>query len=101
MLYLQRIPKLLRWIFSVVIFLLIVMTLCRFVIYWRFNPPGKALSGSAFILGFRYDARVACIIGLLIMLLCAIPFLNPFKNYKARHFWNIFLPLIFMLMLLL
>src|SRR5436189_4199010 len=101
MLFLQRIPKLLRWIFSVVFILLIVMTISRLLIYWRFNPPGKAFSGSAFLLGFRYDARVACIIGLIIMLLCAIPALNPFKNYKAKYFWNIFLPLVFMIMILL
>ncbi|MGB4846240.1 MAG: sulfatase-like hydrolase/transferase [Ferruginibacter sp.] len=98
MLFLQRIPKLLRWIFSVVLILLFVMTISRLIIYWSFNPPGKAFSGSAFILGFRYDARVVCIIGLAMMLLCAIPFLNPFKNNKASGFWNFLLPLIFILM---
>lgn len=100
MLFLQRIPKLLRWIFSVVLILLFVMTISRLIIYWSFNPPGKAFSGSAFILGFRYDARVVCIIGLAMMLLCAIPFLNPFKNNKASGFWNFLLPLIFILMVL-
>ena len=98
MLFLQRIPKLLRWIFSVVLILLLVMTISRFVIFWSFNPPGKAFSGSAFIMGFRYDARVVCIIGLAMMLLCTIPFLNPFKNYTAKKFWNILLPLIFIIM---
>ncbi len=98
MLLLQRIPKLLRWIFSVVLILLLLMTLSRFIIYWTFNPPGKAFSGSAFILGFRYDARVVCIIGLLIMILCAFPLLNPFKYYNARKFWNFLLPLVFILM---
>ena len=98
MLFLQRIPKLLRWIFSVVLILLLVMTISRFVIFWSFNPPGKAFSGSAFIMGFRYDARVVCIIGLAMMLLCAIPFLHPFKNYTAKKFWNILLPLIFIIM---
>ena len=98
MLFLQRIPKLLRWIFSVVLILLLVMSISRFVIFWSFNPPGKAFSGSAFIMGFRYDARVVCIIGLAMMLLCAIPFLNPFKNYTAKKFWNILLPLIFIIM---
>ena len=98
MLFLQRIPKLLRWIFSVVLILLLVMSISRFIIFWKFNPPGKAFSGSAFIMGFRYDARVVCIIGLAIMLLCAIPFLNPFKNYTAKKFWNILLPLIFIIM---
>ena len=98
MLFLQRIPKLLRWIFSVVLILLLVMSISRFVIFWSFNPPGKAFSGSAFMMGFRYDARVVCIIGLAMMLLCAIPFLNPFKNYTAKKFWNILLPLIFIIM---
>ena len=98
MLFLQRIPKLLRWIFSVVFILLVVMTISRLIIYWQFNPPGKAFSGSAFILGFRYDARVVCIIGLAMMLLCAFPFLNPFKNFRATKFWNILMPIVFILL---
>lgn len=98
--FLQRVPKLLRWIFSVVLLLLIIMSISRLIIFWRFNPPGKAFSGSAFILGLRYDARVVCIIGLAMMLLCALPFLNPFKNYKARYFWNILLPFIFIIIVL-
>ncbi len=101
MLFLQRIPKLLRWIFSVQFILLIVMTISRLIIFWKFNPPGKAFSGSAFIMGFRFDARVICIIGLFMMLLCTIPFLNPFKNFNAKKFWNIFLPLLFIIMVLL
>ncbi|HMK05119.1 MAG TPA: sulfatase-like hydrolase/transferase [Ferruginibacter sp.] len=100
MLFLQRIPKLLRWILSVVLFFLIIMTISRFLIYWKFNPPGKAFSGSAFLLGFRFDARVTAIIGLGMMLLCAIPALNPFKNYKAKRFWNIFLPVVFFIVVL-
>ena len=100
MLFLQRIPKLLRWIFSVLLILLIVMTISRLIIFWKFDPPGKAFSGSAFIMGFRFDARIICVIGLFMMLLCAIPFLNPFKNFKAKKFWNIFLPVLFIIMIL-
>jgi phosphoglycerol transferase MdoB-like AlkP superfamily enzyme len=100
MLFLQRIPKLLRWIFSVLLILLIVMTISRLIIYWTFNPPEKAFSGSAFIMGLRFDARVVCIIGLVMMLLCAVPFVNPFKNLKARKFWNILIPLLFSIMVL-
>ncbi len=100
MLFLQRIPRLLRWIFSVVLLLMLVMTLSRFIIYWKFNPPGKAFSGSAFLMGLRFDARVACIAGLLMLLLCAFPVLNPFKNSGARRFWNLLLPLLFTLIVL-
>ncbi len=100
MLFLQRIPKLLRWIFSVVILLLITLTVFRFIFFWKYNPPGKAFSGSAFILGFRFDARLCCIIGLGMMLLSFTPFLNPFKNSSAKKIWNILLPLIFTLVVL-
>lgn len=99
MLFLQRIPRLLRWIVSVLLLLLLVMTLARFIVFWKFNPPGKAFSGSAFIMGLRFDARVLAIIGLLMLLLCSLSFLNPFKNGNARRFWNILLPVIFLLML--
>jgi phosphoglycerol transferase MdoB-like AlkP superfamily enzyme len=51
-------------------------------------------------MGLRFDARVVCIIGLAILLLCAIPFLNPFKNFKARRLWNIIIPLVFIIMVL-
>lgn len=100
MLFLERIPRLLRWILSVVLLLLIVLTISRLIIFWKFNPPGKAFSGSAFIMGLRFDARIASVIGLAMMLLCAVRVLNPFKNPKARTFWNILLPVIFLLMLL-
>lgn len=98
MLFFQRIPKLLRWIFSVVLILLAVMTVSRLLIFWNFNPPGKAFSGSAFLMGFRYDARVVCTIGLAMMLLCAFRAINPFKNIQAKTFWNILLPVIFLIM---
>ena len=98
--FLQRIPRLLRWILSLVLSFLVLMTLARFITYWTFNPPGKAFSGSAFIMGFRYDARMACIAGVAIMLLCAIPFINPFKNTGAKKIWNILLTLIFIITLI-
>ncbi len=100
MLFLQRIPKLLRWIFSVVLIVLVTMTVFRFIFYWKYNPPGKAFSGSAFLMGLRFDARIACIIGLGMMLLTFIPFLNPFKNYKAKTFWNFLLSLVFTILVL-
>ncbi len=100
MLFLQRIPRLLRWIFSVVVLFLFSMTICRFIFYWTYNPPGKAFSGSAFILGLRFDARIAAIVGLAILLSAAFPFFNPFKNTGAKKIWNFLLPLLFVLLLL-
>lgn len=99
MLFLQRIPRLLRWVFSVVVAFVITMTLLRFVFFWQYNPPGKPFSGSAFIMGFRFDIRFAAITGLAILLLCSVPFVNPFKNYNARKYWNCILPFLFISML--
>ncbi len=98
--FLEKVPRLLRWIFFVVTSFLVVMTLSRFIIFWTFNPPGKSFSGSAFIMGLRYDARMVCILGVVIMLLCAIPFMNPFRNPGAKRFWNFLLPFLFVIMLL-
>jgi phosphoglycerol transferase MdoB-like AlkP superfamily enzyme len=98
MLFLQRIPKTIKWIFCIVSTLLICMSIGRFIFYANYNPTGKAASGSAFIMGLRFDARIACIIGLIMLLLCALPFLHPFKNNKAIKFWNILLPLIFVVL---
>jgi phosphoglycerol transferase MdoB-like AlkP superfamily enzyme len=101
MLFIQRIPKLLRWIFSMVLVLLLAMSIGRLIFDVTYNPPGKPFSGSAFIMGLRFDARIACITGLVMLLLCAYPFINPFKNNKAKTFWNIFLTTVFVLLVLL
>ena len=96
--FIKEIPRLLRWIFSVLLTLLGVMTIARFLFFWAYNPPGKAFSGSAFLLGFRYDLRIVCVIGLAMLIICAIPYLHPFKRIGAKKFWNFFLPLVFLLM---
>ena len=81
---LKKVPRLLRWIFSVVLLLLAVMTIFRFIFFGAYNPPGKAFSGSAFIMGLRFDARWACGVGIAMLFLCTIPFLNPFKNTGSK-----------------
>jgi len=96
----KKIPRLLRWIFAVLLVLLGVMTVARFIFFWAYNPPGKGLSGSAFLLGFRYDLRIVCVIALSIMIICAIPYLNPFKRAGAKKFWNWLLPIVFLIMVL-
>ncbi|MGG9971518.1 LTA synthase family protein [Ferruginibacter sp. SUN002] len=91
----SRLPRLIRWILSVYLSFLVVMTLFRSIFYWQFNPSGKAFSGSAFFMGLRFDIKFISILSLFILILCVFKFLNPFKKEKAKHFWNIFLPLVF------
>ncbi len=96
-----KLPKLLQWIFSVIILLLTSMTIGRLIFFLKFRPFGRPFSGSAFIMGLRYDARVACIVGLSILLLAVLPFLNPLKKNSAKKIWNILLPLVYVILLLL
>lgn len=97
---LKRGPRLPGWILSVLGIFLAVMTIMRIVFFFSFNPPGKAFSGSSMIMGLRFDLKFICILGLGMLVLCAIPFLNPFKNLKAAKFWNILLTVLFLLTIL-
>ncbi|HEV7620805.1 MAG TPA: sulfatase-like hydrolase/transferase, partial [Flavisolibacter sp.] len=87
--------RLVKWIASVVFLFLIVLTLFRFIIYFSYKPAAYNFPVSAFLMGLRVDIRSVCILGLFMLLLSCFPLLNPFKNNKARKFWNIFLSLLF------
>lgn len=94
----SRISPLLRWILSVSIFLLLVMTLARLVSYSVFAVPDKS-DGSilpTFWLGFRYDARAVGILALVMLILGSIPVLNPFRNKAAQKIWTWVLGLVFL-----
>src|SRR4030095_10789662 len=86
----NRIPKTLRWVISIAGVLILVFTLMRFGLYFAFNKQGNSFSDliDAFWLGLRFDLRVVAIISLLILILTAIPALNPFKRKGAKTFWN-------------
>lgn len=89
-------PRLVQWVASIVLFLVVLLSLFRFIFYLVYKPAGYHFSGKGFLLGLRFDLRVAAAMGLLVLLLCAVPLLNPFKYYKARRFWNVLLPLLFL-----
>jgi phosphoglycerol transferase MdoB-like AlkP superfamily enzyme len=76
------------------------MTLYRFLFFFNYHGANRPFSGSAFLLGMRYDARVVSILGLLMMLLMAVPFLNPMKNKSSHKFWNAFIGLVFIVFLI-
>ncbi|HTB53506.1 MAG TPA: sulfatase-like hydrolase/transferase [Ferruginibacter sp.] len=98
MLLFKRIPKLLSWILSVMIVFLLAMTISRFVFYWKFDPLNKPFSIAAFIMGLRFDLKFLCMLGAFMMVVCALPFINPFKNDRAKGFWNLLLPIVFTLL---
>lgn len=99
MIFFKPIPRLVRWILSVQFLFLVVMTVLRFLFYFRYNPLGKAFSGSAFFMGLRFDIKFVCILGVTMLVFCSIPFLNPLRNNVGKKIWNVLLPLVFMLTL--
>jgi phosphoglycerol transferase MdoB-like AlkP superfamily enzyme len=91
-------PRLVRWIAIIVGFFFLLLTIFRFIFYWRYMQAG-GFPQDAFLMGMRVDVRSVSILGLFILLLCAIPLIHPFKNGRAKKFWNFFLPFVFFLVL--
>ena len=100
MLFLKRMPALLRWMLSVLLVFLLAMTMFRLVFYFRYNPQGKAFSGGAFLMGLRFDIKFVCILGVAMLLLCAPSFSDPLKNKRALKIWNVLLLIVFLLMVI-
>ena len=98
--FLKRIPARLRWILSVQFIFLVVMTIFRFLFYFRYNPVGKPFSGSAFFMGLRFDVKFLCILGVVMLLLCSFPFLNPLRSKIVSKIWLVLLSLVFILTVL-
>ena len=100
MLFIKKLPRLIRWIASVLLLFVGVMTLLRLVFLFGYKPPGKPFSGSALLMGLRFDLKFACIMAVTILVLCSFPFANPFKKAAAAKFWNILLTVVFFITLL-
>ena len=96
----HRVPRLIRWIFTVMLLFLVVLTIYRFIFFFHFRNINRPFSGSAFLLGLRFDAKFISMMGLGMLLLSAIPFLNPVKSRGAARFWTILLSIIFLFTLI-
>ncbi len=96
--FFKRIPVLICWLISVFFCFLISMTIFRLIFYWQYHPAGKPLSGSALIMGLRFDIKFVSMLVITMFLLSAFPLLNPFRKKFASYFWNILLPLIYFVM---
>lgn len=87
----QPIPRLIRWIFSFAVFFLVLMSLFRLGTYALFNTGHSFRdSAPAFRLGFRFDARVVCVVALIMLLLGSIKALHPFRTRTGKKTWFAF-----------
>jgi phosphoglycerol transferase MdoB-like AlkP superfamily enzyme len=88
-----KVPKLIRWIFNVGIIFLLWMSILRLIFYIAFNHSGNPLStlGSSFLLGFRYDLKMVCILLECMLLFGALNISDPFISSRAKKFFFILL----------
>jgi hypothetical protein len=75
--FINKIPRLIRWVFSVMLIFLVTLTVYRLIFFFHYRGENRPFSGSSFILGLRFDAKFIAILGLGMLLLCAIPFYKP------------------------
>lgn len=83
----MRIPRPIKWSFSIGVLFLTLFTLFRILFYFRFKPTGEVFPGAAFWMGFKFDARVAVAVAGLALLLCAAPALRPWRRPASVRFW--------------
>ncbi len=98
--FVNRIPRLIRWVFSVMLIFLVTLSIYRLFFFFHYRGEHRPFSGSAFLLGLRFDAKFVSMFGLGTLLLCSLPFLNPVKNNKSIPFWNIFILIVFITVLI-
>ena len=72
------------------IFYLLLMSVLRLIFHLVFAPSGEGATGQAFLLGFRYDARVVCIFLLITLLTGLFHFFKPFSGKNSRRALLIF-----------
>jgi phosphoglycerol transferase MdoB-like AlkP superfamily enzyme len=80
--------------------LLFIMSAYRLLFFYHYGAPGRPFSGSAFLLGFRYDLRTVSILALAMLLTAYFPYLNPFRNFRSLKAWIIILSIIFLIFLI-
>lgn len=92
-------PAHLLWISVLMLFLLSLMSLYRLFFFYHYNTTHRPFSGSAFLLGLRYDLRMASVLGLGLIFLTAVPFFSAMKNKRNALFWSCINSIVFMFFL--
>lgn len=97
----KRLPRLIRWVLGVCLLLLLLMSAYRLFFFFHYRGENRPFSGSAFWLGVRYDLRVVSVLGLLMLTLTSIRWLNPFLRPAVTRRWTWILSIIFLAFLVL
>ncbi len=83
------IPRYVRWIFSVCLTFLALMSLGRLILFLSTGSQQSASGYSlpAFWMGIRYDLREVGILGAFMLLSSSFKPLNPFESRFGKAFW--------------
>src|ERR1700748_892290 len=86
-----KIPKLVRFVFSVKIIFLLIMSLLRILLFLFFSSQGNHFSGvlSSFLLGLRYDLRYTGILGAVLLITGSFSPVDPFLKGPEKN-WRYF-----------
>ncbi len=79
-------PAFLKWLLTVILALLVLMTLARLLFFYTYNEK-TAVKGEVMLLGLRFDLRIIGFIGIGALLLSFIPGFDPYVNRKVRKVW--------------
>ena len=88
-----KLPKLIRFLLTLMATLLLAMTAYRLFFFFHYRPASKAFSGSMILMGLRYDLRIVAFIGLSVFILFSI--FKPFASLQKQKIFIILLALIF------
>ncbi len=82
-----KLPRYIYWIALTGAFFLLLMSLLRWLLVFVFRTPAtKQVSlTDAYILGLRFDLRVACILMLALFIVGTIPYLHPLNKKWGRR----------------
>lgn len=89
-----------QWILKISAMLLLLMTAYRIFFFLYYRESAVPFSGSALLLGLRFDARVVAVVALSVFILSSFPLLNPFRKQTARGIWAILFTIVFLCILI-
>src|SRR5689334_743959 len=86
----MKFPRVIKLSLVIGIFLLLLMSLLRLLLYWYFPKPAgdHTMVAHGFLLGIRYDLRDVCIILLPFLVFGSIRKCSPFETSRANKFWR-------------
>ncbi|MGE5109109.1 MAG: hypothetical protein ACM3H8_16345, partial [Sphingobacteriales bacterium] len=94
-----KFPRIIKWVLYLFVMLVLLMSLLRVVFFYYFNPQHLSLLSNtdALWMGLRFDARIAAIILLPLLILGSIEFKKKFSEFslvrKTYTFLICFIPI--------